>query len=396
MHTFNKNKALKKINNKNNKKVKIFSVVVAIVILIGAIIYFSFARFESTQSFSLINGTAKQKYIVDQIIEFKNNGASDLGYDGIDSLGEYGTVDNNLRYIGATPNNYIYFNCSTTNASLMNNQTCEKWRIVGVFNNLETNSSNTESRVRIIRDEPLGYYSWDSDDGTLNNGNGINQWGKSTYEDETPYEGADLMRELNYDYLGTVIIGSDGKWYSNTFNEKETDMPETKINNNALKMIETVKWNMGTSPNNKEFIYNQAYTSYSYERGTRTSADYQDNVIRTSSWTGKVALPYASDHVYSTMNFEEGYCLSMALSGYGSVVSCNNASWLFKKSGMHLLLNTDDYNNSNSVVYFSGEVFGTVEASEDDLIIPTLYLKKNVKIVGGNGKSTNPYKITIE
>lgn len=50
----------------------------------------------------------------------------------------------NLRYHGEEPQNYIYYNCN----DYMNqsSDTCEKWRIVGIFNNKtkllkETNSS---------------------------------------------------------------------------------------------------------------------------------------------------------------------------------------------------------------------------------------------------------------
>ena len=56
MRRFNKDKYFHKLQNKNNKKTKIISIVISVVVLIGAIIFFSFARFESTQTFSLIDG----------------------------------------------------------------------------------------------------------------------------------------------------------------------------------------------------------------------------------------------------------------------------------------------------------------------------------------------------
>ena len=37
----------------------------------------------------------------------------------------------NIRYYGASPNNYIYFNCS--DYSNQTSSTCETWRIIGVF-----------------------------------------------------------------------------------------------------------------------------------------------------------------------------------------------------------------------------------------------------------------------
>lgn len=58
LRKYNKDKALSKLSNKNNKKLKIGTIICSICLLVGAIIYFSFARFEATESFNLINGTA--------------------------------------------------------------------------------------------------------------------------------------------------------------------------------------------------------------------------------------------------------------------------------------------------------------------------------------------------
>ena len=156
MKRFNKNKALQKLNNKNNNRTKKYSIIISIVILVVAIIYFSFARFESTALFNLISGTANIKpvTIIDIMNKLKSKGSTELEYDE--------TVDNNLRYVGANPNNYVYFNCSTTNPSEMSDSTCEKWRIIGLFNNIEDSNGNETSRVKIVRSQSLGEYSWDT------------------------------------------------------------------------------------------------------------------------------------------------------------------------------------------------------------------------------------------
>ena len=75
------------------------------------------------------------------------------------------TPDQNIRYYGSDPNNYVSFNN-------------ELWRIIGVFGN----------NVKLVRSESLGNISWDSSDSTINNGYGVNQWGESTYEDGSSYE----------------------------------------------------------------------------------------------------------------------------------------------------------------------------------------------------------------
>ena len=56
----------------------------------------------------------------------------------------------NIRYYGASPNNYIYFNCS--DYSNQSASTCETWRIIGVF----------DGKLKLIRNECIGNYSWDN------------------------------------------------------------------------------------------------------------------------------------------------------------------------------------------------------------------------------------------
>ena len=67
--------------------------------------------------------------------------------------------DNNIRYIGANPDNYVYFNCSDyTNQS---DSTCEKWRIIGLFNNITKSDGTKENLIKIIRDDSIGNIAWD-------------------------------------------------------------------------------------------------------------------------------------------------------------------------------------------------------------------------------------------
>lgn len=57
----------------------------------------------------------------------------------------------NIRYYGATPDNYVYFNCIDYNDP--SDSTCEKWRIIGIFN----------GKIKIMRNESIGSYPWNND-----------------------------------------------------------------------------------------------------------------------------------------------------------------------------------------------------------------------------------------
>ena len=411
MKRFNSMAALRKLDNKNNSKTKKRTIIVCVVVLVIGILYFSFARFESTTSFNLISGTANIQSIplIDKILDLKAKGASDLEFDGVETLGVNGTDDNNLRYVGKTPNNYVYFNCTTTNTSLMNDETCEKWRIVGVFNNIEDEHGIVSSRIKIMRAETIGRYSWNSCDSSINSGNGFNQWGESTYEDGTPYEGAQLMRELNTDYLGNITIGIDGKWYNGSNNSKTADMPESTLNSDAQNMIQTVKWNIGTNGNNG----NETWTTknmYLYERSNNNGKicssiypDCKDTVIRTTTWTGKIALIYPSDYGYATSGgttTNKETCLNTSLYSWnGSKISdCKNNSWILSNNYHWTLTPQGMPYGSNTIfpIGTSGAIDTNYNSYNSYKVRPVLYLQSSIYVTGGNGSSEKPYKLVYK
>ena len=309
-----------------------------------------------------------------------------------------GTSDNSLRYVGTNPCNYVSFNDET-------------WKIIGVINNTQTASGQTESLLKIRRAESLGRFSWDSSSSIVNDGNGINQWGESTYSDGTPYEGADLMRELNTDYLGNITIGTDGYWYSGKNNNNTWgNMPDTTISNDAQNMIESVKWYLG-APNNDNGTYLEPYDSrlnalfiYNGERSNNdgklctSGSNCNDTVVRTTSWTGKVGLYYMSDYFYAMSGgtyTSRSQCLQLTPNDLGRYGNCRN--WLYPMSfydqqwTMTPLANSANgygfdifYQNQNSQ-------FTRYGAYQDWYVSPVVYLKSSTNIIRGEGTSTNPY-----
>ena len=325
-------------------------------------------------------------------------------YDGDDVLGEFGTLDNNLRYVGANPSNYIYFNCSTTNLAEMNDSTCEKWRIVGLFNNIEDANGKKESRVKIVSDSSLGKYSWDTSDSSVNYGSGINQWGNTD-----SYEGSDLMRELNNDYLGNITVGTDGKWYNGRNNLKKEPMPSNMLNINAQSMILDVKWNNGSMD---EYAYSTGYTfntykMYSFERSNNISKAClngsiycNDSVERTISWIGKIALIYPSDYGYSMSGnnlISRSDCIKGVLWSFpDSRKYCRDTTWLYGVDNYWTLTSNPRVDTNSWVIDLerNGECHG-VSTSYNLDVRPSLFLKNSVKIIGGSGSLKNPYKLAI-
>ncbi|MCI6932504.1 MAG: hypothetical protein MR765_05225 [Tenericutes bacterium] len=276
----------------------------------------------------------------------------DLTYNGLE-VDE--TTDKNLRYVGASPKNYLKFND-------------EIWRIIGVFNNITTideqENEKTESLVKIVRNDSLGNYSWDSSESTTNSGYGINEWSQ-----------ADLMTELNTDYINPNPTSSTTLWFNGSNDSKNGTYDYDKnIKSKSIDKIAKVRWNLGG--------YSTAQVSasnmYNAERGTLHISNPSDGITRTNTWDGKIALIYPSDYGYASTD-------TTCRSGLGSN-NCQNENWLFNSTYQWTL---SPYSGNASGVFFvsSGGVAVNANASSTTGVRPVLFLKSDVVIAGGTGES---------
>ena len=58
-------------------------------------------------------------------------------------------IDNELRFTSSNPNNYVWFNCDNNYKS--GNEHCEKWRIIGSFNQQIENSNEVFRSIKIMK-----------------------------------------------------------------------------------------------------------------------------------------------------------------------------------------------------------------------------------------------------
>jgi len=294
-----------------------------------------------------------------------------------------GTTDNNLRYVGANPCNYVNFNSE--------NDDDAGWRIIGVMNNIDDGTGNLETRIKLIRATSLGNYSWDSSE--INNGYGVNDWTQ-----------ADLKNELNGDYLDTSLV-SNPNWYNGGYNEKNAIFDISKrLGTGAQELIGDAKWYLGGHYKQADRIPSTTYTK---ERGTTTwstSHSCSDGACpRATEWTGKVALIYPSDYGYATAGgttTNRSVCIG-TLSAYNSssgetwynnsYSDCKNNDWLKPSSGSYWMLSP--YSNSAYIAYMAS-VHGYVDyynTGFNSAVLPAVYLKSSVSISGGSGTPTDPY-----
>ena len=286
----------------------------------------------------------------------------------------------NIRYIGANPDNYVSIDG-------------EVWRIIGVFNNIKSDTldEHGETRIKLIRNEAIGGYSWDTS--TYNSGNGINEWSQ-----------ADLMYLLNPGYTG--INGSlyynsgKGTCYAGYNNATTScDFTTTGLKSNLKSLIDDALWNTGS--NGVEALINEITTSkfYELERSNNTGkictsgTACNDPLGRTTAWVGKIGLMYPSDYGYATGggNYKREYCLSQIL--YTWNAECYNDNWLYTSTNHQWTitpLGGSDISSHAFGIDMSGFVGGSPSGCPW-LVRPTVYLKSNVQILSGEGSSTDPY-----
>ena len=251
------------------------------------------------------------------------------------------------------------------------------YRIIGVFG----------GRLKLIRNDSIGNYSWDTSDSSINEGYGINQWGPSG-----SYEGADLMRLLNPGYDSDSVNNSlywnkeSGLCYdsgSNNFNE--CDFTSAGLSTNVQNMIDTATWYTGAYD---QFSYVDAH--YTAERGNMgricSGGDScNDTVTRTNTWNGKVGLISASDYGYSA---DLSQC-NQALNNYSN---CTSLNWLSIGSFEWTMSSRaySDYAYDVFTVHDDGNLYNGY-AYDGGAVRPAVYLKSGVSISGGNGSQSDPY-----
>ena len=284
-----------------------------------------------------------------------NNDASSNGLEKDD------TTDKNLRYVGVSPNNYLKFNNET-------------WRIVGIFNVYNTETGKSEKLTKIIRNESLGRYSWDSSEETVNNGQGINEWSQ-----------ADLMTELNTDYISTSLTSGTTNWYNGQNNTLAGSYDYRKnIKSDWIDKIAKVRWNTSRAEYGAS-----ALNSYNQERITTQISKQSDNVPRKNTWDGKIALIYPSDYGYASTN---GACRNNMNSKTNNVYNCKNENWLFNSSFQWTLSPRSGLATTVFVVGSGGYVPSSYAYSTIG-VRPVLFLKSDVVIAGGTGTQSDPFTI---
>ena len=279
------------------------------------------------------------------------------------------------RYRGASPKNYVTFNN-------------EVWRIIGVFPT-DDGTGNIENRIKLIRNQSIGDKPWD---------NGPFVYNYNTYDNLL----LNAKNMLKVEYLNkgnnseiimtAAVLEASNNWARPaTLNTELNTTYLNSLDSTSKSMIGNTKYYLGGYNNAGITVSNM----YLYERKIQNTTSYEFyNGTNPNNWVGKLGLMYVSDYGYAGLN-----CENRKLYGVNNdtdiISACNNTNWLYKFQDQEWLLNQWGNAYNFSFQKYNAGIIHSADVTNKFAVRPTLYLKSNVLITGGDGTSSNPYKLSI-
>ena len=260
----------------------------------------------------------------------------------------------NIRYYGSDANNYIYFNCS--DYSNQNAETCELWRIIGVF----------DGKVKIIRNTSIEELARDRKQSSSSTSYNAN-WSTSSVNT--------LLNSSYYNGNGVVTYYST----DTASRSKSLDMSKIGLKNDITRnMVSESTWRIGYGAS--------GYADVVYKKEDSTYSTY------SSKWIGKIALLNVSDYNYA-MDFSK--CTYASSDSSYTAPTCTSNNWMLS------IITSDTWtldipvmsSTSNSYFIASNGTSSFISPYETKAIFPVLNLKTLTKLKGGTGTSSNPYQL---
>jgi hypothetical protein len=257
--------------------------------------------------------------------------------------------ENGYRYEGKNPNNYVSFNG-------------ELWRIIGVFDSASHGVAGS-NLVKLIKETSLGGLAW--------NKSNTNDWPNSS-----------MYHLLNdYYYNGTNESTVTYCYGYSTTVPANCDFTSNGITNVAYRnMIQNVTWYLGGTATNSQ----NTEAFYTAERGTTVYSG------RSTTTTGNIGLMYMSDYGYGVL--ASSCARTTNMSSYNSS-TCAGQNWLYGQGYEWTIVPGSSNSDGVWLVDYNGYANGSY-ANDGFAWRPVLYLKSDVKKIGGDGTILNPYTIS--
>ncbi len=298
------------------------------------------------------------------------------GAEGLYATNSYTASDgttkyHDYRYVGADPNNYVWFNN-------------DMYQIIGVFDE-NSHGKTGQYLVKLIMANTLGGYSW----GAYNSSNTSGTYSdyKSDWTGTTTGIKANLNVLFNEYFLNSTntssTYGACSNWtyFSDNTNYRTNDCSDIVgygIDSSALNSIETTTWYLygsGTGQSKQNW--------YLCERGGNSCTGANSGAYSTTT-DAKIGLMYLSDYLYASSYYTSSDTTTQGTNYFG------NKNWLYKgfewtltpnASLAHYVWRVNNGSANHHSTYYPNSAR------------PSFYLKSTVSISGGDGTFANPYVI---
>jgi len=244
------------------------------------------------------------------------------------------TSDNNLRYVGATPNNYVLFNN-------------ELWRIIGVMNHIEDENGRKDTRLKLIKNISYRILKWDD--------NNENNWVTSS-----------INNKLNQEFYNNIL---------------EADK----------KFIQDVVWNLGR---NNSYSTPTVNEFYNLERGEFVYGNTESKWLGKIGLIYPSDYGFATAGS-DTMSRNE--CVNNSLNElyWNASDNCRINNYLYHNHEYWTITTNSLDNYRVYSVYQVGSVSTHTADFKNIYIYPSFFLKSEVKIVSGNGSEQMPFELSL-
>ena len=260
--------------------------------------------------------------------------------------------DNSYRYAGANPDNYVCIgNEEQCNGSNKGNY---MYRIIGVF----------DGKVKVIKATALpnpNDIPWNEEankyaPGGEGNAPNTNKWEWT--------ENGGGKATLNT-YLNTT-------WYNSLGEIKN------KIADHTWQ-IGGINWNNFDNKTVPE-VYEEEISSNKLE---------EDNVLSSPT---KIGLMYVSDYLYAAPKEKWTLCGRFDNDATKDYRSAYTEDWMYSRD-MTWTISRCSYFSNNVFAVAGAGTFAVNSANNSDAVRPVFYLESDVTFSGGDGSSSNPYKL---
>ena len=293
---------------------------------------------------------------------YTGDGANDLYYhDGAGTYGSQEAGDNSYRYSGANPNNYVCFGSTESPCPAEN-----LYRIIGVFDD----DKDGNYQIKLIKAD----YTTSDMLGT----NGRDYAGAYSYSTSN-YKGSmdtSTIAGYRWNYDTSVSTYGSNNWKTSEFNTINLNTNYWNyLGTTWQNLIVETTWHLGAMAS-----YNN--TSKEFYDGERNNDGYGSN---PTTYTDEIGLMYPSDYGYAAS--PDAWTTDL---WYYS--SPNN--WLYM--GLYEWTITPRSSYSDDVFHLS--VSGRLNnnyANRGYSARPVFYLESNVALQGGNGTSSDPYRLAV-